>query len=525
MPIRAFYKDLKKKIQVLAGLMLLNGHFWVVAAAETPKEASEQRLYYRVSIAGEPAGRLEAVEIRSAAERVTRFDLEIQFQRAGLSQSLGMESRFVETADGTPVVAWSRQRLGATPIETTYTFTASGVDIESRQGDNLVKRQLPKTPGWKPPAAAEEETTRAMAAALAGGPTRFSITSMDPLLGPEPQTTVWELEAKDELLELDGQSFTTSRWRQTQDLAPQLPSIVWLDAQGEIRRTRTELAGMEMLIEWTATEPKLGEAAGGANPGATASGPRPRRGPEVFVQTFLRADHPLDDARSLRRAVYELRGENLALPDAGYQRVEKTADGLRLVVDLAASQEQSLTPEALAPYLRASIFINHQNEKVRELHRQALAEAKAEASPATKAELLRRFVGRYLETKDLRSVLATASEVAENASGDCTEHAVLLAALLRAEGIPARVVFGLIYVDSFAGAREIFGYHMWTQANLDGRFVDLDATLAQPFDAAHITLGTSALEEEQSSLAVMNNAMQTLSKASLRILEPAAPAP
>lgn len=525
MPRRAFYKDLKKNFLLLAGMTLLIGH----GVAAQPSPAAEERLFYRISIGGAPAGRLTSIETRSPEGRTTAFAMEMQFQRAGVSQTLAMESRFVETAGGVPVEAWSRQRLGAVPVETTYRFTESGIDVESRQGDNVVRRTLPKSSGWKTPAAAEAETTRAMAAALAGGATRFSITAIDPLLGPEPTTTFWELEARDEPLTLDGRRFVTSRWRQTQDLAPQVPSFVWLDETGEIRRTRTELAGMDMMIEWTAFEPRPD---GGAPESPLAAAP------EVMVQTLLRPDRPLPRPRLLERAVYELRGDGLELPALGYQRVEKIPGGLRLTVDLEAPQPaEPLDAVARAPYLGASIFVNHENPKVRELHRRALAEEdesgrklsrkerKALEEPAGRAEALRLFVERYLERKDLESVLATASEVAESASGDCTEHAVLLAALLRADGIPSRVVFGLIYIDAFAGQRQVFGYHMWTQAHLDGRWVDLDATLARPFDAAHITLGASSLADESASLAALNNAMQTLSKATLHLIEPAAPAP
>lgn len=519
MPLRAFYKDLKKKLPLLPGLMLLIGH----AVAARPGFGAEERLFYRVVIGGAAAGRLTAAESFGAAGRTTSFALELQIRRAGTTQSLGMESRFLESADGEPIEAWSRQRLGSAPVETTYRFTAGGVEVESRQGDNVVRRTLPRTTGWKTPAAAEAETTRAMAAALAGGPTRFSITAMDPLMGPEPSTTVWELEARDEPLELDGRRFVTSRWRQTQDLAPQVPSIVWLDESGEVRRTRSEMAGLDMLVEWTATEPRAD--------GAAPAGP-PAAGPEVMAPTLLRPDRPVPRPRALERAVYELRGKHLDLPELGYQRVEKIPGGLRLTVDLqadlqaglAAGRAERFSEEALAPYRRASIFVNHEDPGVRRLHGRALGQD-APADPAARAELLRRFVEKYLEQKDLASVLATASEVAENASGDCTEHAVLLAALLRADGIPSRVVFGLIYVESFAGEREVFGYHMWTQAYLGGRFADLDATLARPFDAAHISLAASALEDEAASLASLNNAMQILSKASLHLIEPAAPAP
>ena len=40
--------------------------------------------------------------------------------------------------------------------------------------------------------------------------------------------------------------------------------------------------------------------------------------------------------------------------------------------------------------------------------------------------------------------------------------------MLRADGIPARVASGLVYADGFLGSRDIFGWHMWTQALIDG---------------------------------------------------------
>jgi hypothetical protein len=143
---------------------------------------------------------------------------------------------------------------------------------------------------------------------------------------------------------------------------------------------------------------------------------------------------------------------------------------------------------------------------VADLVGRALEGAPADISPNQKAEQLRAFVREFVQTKDLSVGFATASEVARTAQGDCTEHAVLLAGLLRAAGIPSRTVSGLIYVsDPFVGQRDVFGYHMWTQAWLmpDGhavgepRWVDLDATRAVPFDSAHIALGVSAMDDTQ----------------------------
>ncbi len=72
---------------------------------------------------------------------------------------------------------------------------------------------------------------------------------------------------------------------------------------------------------------------------------------------------------------------------------------------------------------------------------------------------------------------------------------MLLCAMLRADEIPARVAVGLVYADSFLGHEAIFGWHMWTQALIDGRWVDLDATLRGRYHAAHVLTAVSSLDE------------------------------
>ena len=74
------------------------------------------------------------------------------------------------------------------------------------------------------------------------------------------------------------------------------------------------------------------------------------------------------------------------------------------------------------------------------------------------------YVHSTMTKKNFSQAFSTAAEVAESREGDCTEHAVLLAALARACGIPSRVAIGLVYVESAGG----FGYHMWTEMYLDG---------------------------------------------------------
>jgi hypothetical protein len=107
------------------------------------------------------------------------------------------------------------------------------------------------------------------------------------------------------------------------------------------------------------------------------------------------------------------------------------------------------------------------------------------------AVALERYVGGHITGKGYSQAFATAADVFESRKGDCTEHAVLLAALARARGIPARVAMGLVY----DGNTQSFLYHMWTEVFVGKRWIPLDATLAEGgIGAAHLKLAHSSLQ-------------------------------
>ena len=123
------------------------------------------------------------------------------------------------------------------------------------------------------------------------------------------------------------------------------------------------------------------------------------------------------------------------------------------------------------------------------------------ANTLQKARVFRSVVANHITNQNLGSAFASASETAQNKSGDCTEYAVLLAALLRADGIPSRVAAGLVWAEYFAGEKNVFAWHLWTQAFIDGRWIDLDATLPpgeESFHVGHVLLAVTPLTDAAS---------------------------
>jgi len=121
---------------------------------------------------------------------------------------------------------------------------------------------------------------------------------------------------------------------------------------------------------------------------------------------------------------------------------------------------------------------------IKDLARRAVGDAEDDSARMAKAEA---FVRQYIFGKTLSVGYASALEVATTRQGDCTEHALLLAAIARALDIPARVATGLAYVPSFGDRDDVFVPHAWTEVYLDDHWQGFDAAL-NGFDAGHIAL-------------------------------------
>ena len=86
---------------------------------------------------------------------------------------------------------------------------------------------------------------------------------------------------------------------------------------------------------------------------------------------------------------------------------------------------------------------------------------------------LEQLVDRYIQNKSLAYGFAGLEEVLSKREGDCTEHALLLVALLRKSGIPSRLAYGLILTEiGFIG-------HAWVEAYGGGRWNWLDPSFPE----------------------------------------------
>jgi len=432
--------------------------------------------WYSISLAGTPAGWAHAVETIRGDIRTVSSHESMTIGRAGVEVTVQASTTWTDYMDGRPIsMAWS-QEMGGPPVRTIWTFKGDVVVVTSEQGQRTSTHEQPApSVGWLTPAATSELLQQRAEA----GATEVSWRTLIPDLGLSPVVqTLTRIGV--ETIEVRGRMLEVSKWRvQTEGLPVRMETWFSKDWRPVVTMMQAPFGEIRSVLTDQATALRAsGESA-----------------PELFMSLFISPEGTLGSQLDATRAFMRLRtrdGTPLNLPASGGQTIAGLdGDSVLILVERDASLPAQRGGGSDVAYRAASLMIDADDQQIRDLAASATASLDPDASVAARAEAARRAVARWITQKGLQTAFATASETVRNRQGDCSEHGVLLAAVLRADGIPSRVASGLVWMDRI----ESFGWHMWTQALIDGAWVDLDATLPVPFTVGHILVATSSLED------------------------------
>ncbi|HEX4141893.1 MAG TPA: transglutaminase-like domain-containing protein [Candidatus Methylacidiphilales bacterium] len=414
-----------------------------------------------------------------------------------LVKRLGVSLKMIETSK-----VWEDKQGGVLSFEESN--EAGGADINSsgvRQGDEMVVSSHGQTQRFHLPrlAALGPEAVRreTLQVPLRAGQT-FSFDTFDT---DYPQADVVQSGTVVQRETLDVRGVKRAVWRLT-STASYMPGVVattWVDDQGSDVLMDASLPGFGTVHEYVTDRAECMKQPEGA---------------EIFSGTLIHPQCALTNISDLGQAVYRLttgdHSQNLTLWSKDQQRVLSSGPGTcevevtvpRFTAADATWQLPHADTDALHPFLQASSYLEVNAPIIQSLARKAVGDEK---NPVLAAHKIERFVRDYITKKDLNVGFGSAEETAKSREGDCTEHAVLCAALGRAVGLPTRCVVGFGYIppgeevptitNTTDNSTGIFGFHMWAEAWIaDGQWVPMDAAL-DGFDVGHIAITKSALEE------------------------------
>lgn len=458
---------------------------FVLAILCAPVLAQEETDYLAVFMEGKKVGYSVHTRAVQGTEVTTSERVSITISRIGIPVTIEMTETSVETTAGRPLRFESVQRLGAMTMKVAGVVNNNGVvDVTS----SSMGTEQKSTTQW-PVGAVMAEGLRLLTLERGLKP---GVQYTADLFSPGVMAAVTAKVVIKDKKEVDLLGRVVKLTETTTALnmpgAGEVVSTSYVDDDMRVLKSVVPIAGM--VVEMIDC-PK--EFALGANDVL-----------ELIDKMFVKSPKPIEDVHSAAAIIYTLNpgtAGDLEIPSTDNQKATRLPDG-RVLLEVRPAKApaggrfpyRGGDPELLEA-TKPTRFLQSDNEQIVALARKAVGNAKDAAQAAGRIES---FVAQYISNKSMSVGYASAAEVVESRQGDCSEFAVLTAAMCRAVGIPAQVVVGVAYVEEFGGLQG-FGGHAWTQAYLggdkqgkEGKWVGLDAAFKSSnrggYDAGHIAL-------------------------------------
>jgi hypothetical protein len=421
--------------------------------------------WYAIYLGDAHIGHLHRSRTEQSGVVVSRNALSLVLQRNGESLTVQSSEDQQETTAGEPLGFSSR-------------FATSGAvatvegRVESGQVSAVIEQagqRQEKRFEWPSGALLAEGQRRAIEPLLQGTRTTVDVLSFDP-------ASLNTLPLRSERIAIEPLEFETGRRellriRQVHGAVDEgMRSDLWVDPQtGEVAQMRVPALGLELMLRVCSRECAM------ATPQAA----------DVLASTLLASPRSISRRERDAPLYFSLRARDVALaplsriPGQQLSQADTPSPSV-LRIDPEGDATRPPTDEDLAP----GRWLQSDDPAVRALAESAAGRTR---SPLRQMRRLEAAVRSHITHKSLRVGYASAAEVITLKEGDCTEHAVLLAALARAQQIPARVVTGLAYSPGYGGRQDVFVPHAWVMAWIDERWQGFDAALPA-FGAAHIGL-------------------------------------
>ena len=443
------------------------------------KAESDEMEYFAVFMEGKKVGHAIGTRTVAGSNVTTSEQVSITISRGGISVTIEMKETSIETKSGEPLGFEVTHQLGAMAMK-----IAGQVDKQGNVSMTTTSMgtEQKSTIQW-PQGAVMSEGLRLLTLkkGLKEG-TQYSVKIFSPGIMQAVDTEI--SIGPEQNVDLLGRVVTLREVTTTLVMpgAGEVVSTSYVDRELRMQKNIMPIAGMQVEMVACAREFALGQ----------------NDVLELIDRMFLKSPEPLNNLASAKSITYQLspvkEGANFTIPSNDNQQAQRLGNGrIMLKVEpvfapAGAKFPYKGTDAAIREAMEPTRFLQSDNKQVIDLARRAVGGTKDAAEAARKIEA---FVAGYIENRSLSVGYATAAEVAASRQGDCSEFAVLTAAMCRAVGIPAQVVAGVAYVDDFLGQRG-FGGHAWTQAYIGGKWVGLDASFRGGgrggYDAGHIAL-------------------------------------
>ena len=454
---------------------------WPKVEVESSRDKVLLKANYLVKIKGYTVGYvlLDAKQDEKADEVYGIWFMTMQLNRGAETNASLLDVHFVESMDGALKSMTVDSNQGGAAA-TFAVVAGDSLEVRVEKSDEVVEKQLPWQPGTLGPLGIDLSLARDM---MKPGETR-SLSNVEPTnLAIYKQT----LRAQDyEVLEDFPEQSLLKIDVLSDGEGVSLEGKLWVNSEGVTMKATYPQMGMEFLY----VKDRM-EATGTFLESSTTI-----ETVDFNEVTSVEIEGIYDQEASRQELTLSSALTDLSdiFPNTLSQIVKKKSKN-KVVLELSddISNPDILAENPSKEFLASSILIEVEHAGIRAKVEELTNGLENEVE---KLKVIQKFVYEHMEEKNYSKAMASAADAFESGEGDCTEHACLLAAMMRAAGLPTRMVNGLVAVPD--GALTNCWFHMWNEVYLDDRWVSVDATRASDRVkwSRYIKIADSSLSDE-----------------------------
>lgn len=453
--------------------------------AEDPSSFKELDRWYEVFLSGSKVGHAHCTMKLEGEEVVSQSIFNMKMNRAGISITMSASEKTRETRSGKIKSFSGEIKMAGVPIIKKGWIEGQEIIVKEKQFFRETEKRYPLDPEgrmtWGLMKLLQENGFQEK-----GHELETKIYSADFGMASPTKAKIKSFGQK--IIKIGGEDVNSYKSEITLfTKMGKMKTINWLDEDGFAIRTQMLMGGIPIEIKQSTA--------------LKAQSSPDQNNFDFLFQTLLFLDQEIPDgAHSVRFNVKLINGQVTPIFHQGRNQKITPLEEKNFIVDVRSEPwgkkiDSGLKIQAIGgEYRNANIMIDSEDPLITKLARNA---AQGSKNMIDLSQNLYQFTREYIHHKNFNVGFATATETAKSREGDCTEHAVFLAALGRVHGIPTRVANGIVFMENFGNKKNVMGFHMWTEFHLNGKWHALDSALGKiGAHADRITLSVSSLEQD-----------------------------
>jgi hypothetical protein len=450
-----------------------------LAVAATAVRAQNSERWYVVKIAGSPVGFASDVEKTEEGRSVMQSQMSLSLSRMGTALSMSMLLEEVCDGKGRFVEGSMEMTASASGMNAHAVLTGDTLEYRFDTGGSTTLRKIP----WEAGAVSQCEADELLKAWLPSEEPEITIKTFRVDEGKFVDMRVVRREPETETV--DGREQHIIVTEEFEGDAEVATSKTAYDESLEPYRTVMHQMGLEIVVERVSPDEM---ASIELEPNF-----------DIIRQSMIPCTGYPDPPSKVHDVTFHLQmarplGKNEHLDGPNQKEVGRGDDWIDLLVSREAVGRESGASFDRTPFVSPDRYIQSDAPELVAVA-DSIRAASGKTGRALAAEIAR-WVGGHITEKNFTQGFASALEVYHSRAGDCTEHSMLLTALLRACDIPARPAVGLAYSQG-----QLIG-HMWAEAYVDGAWTTFDA-LDLDLTPIRIRISTSEKGEAVDQRALM----------------------